>query len=442
MIGRCVRVMLGVCVVLMGRAYAEENWPQWRGPQQTGVADASNLPATWSETENIIWKTPLPSWSGGSPIIWGDRIFVTSPSKVGGGAGAASAEPRAGGPNLLLLCMSKGDGRTLWERELDTGNKLNSKQNASSPSPVTDGAHVWAVTGTGAVAALTMDGEIMWKRNLQKDYGAFGLNFGYASSPLLYDGKLIVQVLHGYTTDAPSYLVAFDALSGKALWRTERPTNAVRESHDAYTTPTLLRHEDKTQVVVSGGDYVTGHDPETGKEIWRAGGLNPRASAKNRIIVSPVVADGMIYANSSREPLLALRAGGEGDITASHLAWKLDKYDGPDVPPPACDGACLYVVNDRGMTTCINAKTGDVLWGPERTAKGTVSASPIVADGKVFITNEEAVTTVLAAGPKYQVLATNSLLSEGRTLSSFAVSANRLFLRTPTHLYCIGKKTK
>jgi len=432
--------VLALCMVLlMGAACADENWPQFRGPDQTGVASAANLPETWSDTENIVWKTPLPSWSGGSPVIWGDRIFVTSPSKPDADPGDSSP-PRAGGPNLLLLCISKRDGSVLWERELDTGNKMISKQNNSSPTPVTDGEHVWVVTGTGTVAGLTMDGEILWKRNLQSDYGPFGTQFGYASSPLLCDGELVLQVLHGFKTDAPSYLVAFDALSGRERWRIERPTDAVRESRDSYNTPTLLRHEGKTQIIVSGGDYVTGHDADTGKEIWRAGGLNPRHSDKNRMIVSPVAVDGMIYAGSSRKPLLALRAGGQGEVTTTQLVWKYDGNDGPDVPTPACDGTYFYLVDDRGVITCFNAKTGEVLWGPERTAKGVVSASPLVADGKIYITNEDAVTTVLAAGPQYKLLATNTLPSEGRTLSSLAVSGDRIFLRTPTHLYCIAKK--
>jgi len=428
-------VTLGLCLVLAGGVYADENWPQWRGPQATGVVEAQDLPVTWSESENVVWKTPLPSWSGGTPAIWGERIFVTSPSK----AVDDSAGSRAGGPALLLLCISKKDGNVLWERELDTGNKLNSKQNDSSPSPVTDGTHVWAMTGTGAVAALTMDGEIVWKHNLQTEVVPFGLNFGYGSSPLLLDGKLIVEILHGLKTTAPSFLLAYDALSGKELWRVERPTTAVLESRDAYTTPAVLRYEGKTQFVIVGGDCVTGHDPETGKEIWRAGGLNPGNTEKNRIIVSPVVADGMIYANAARKPFLAIRAGGEGDVTASHIAWKMDDIDGPDVPTPACDGTYLYVVNDRGVVLCLDSKTGAVVWGPEHTARGMVSASPLLADGKVYVTNEEGVTTVLAAGPEYKVLATNSIPCEGKLLSSFAVSGNRLYLRTPTHLYCIGK---
>ncbi len=422
-----------------GTTHAEENWPQFRGPRQNNTSEATNLPTTWSESENIVWKTPLPSWSGGSPVIWGNKVFVTSPSK-------SKVEPAAegdkgrdpGGSELLLICIAKDTGAILWERELDDGNKLGQKQNDSSPTPVTDGQHVWAVTGTGTVTAFDMDGVQLWKKNLQEAYGTFGLMFGYASSPMLYEGKLIIQVLHGYTTDDPSYLVAFDALTGEERWHVERPTDAVLESPDAYTTPSLLRHEGAVQIMLSGGCYVTGHDPDTGKEIWRAGGMNPKNNPRYRVIASAVIADGLIYVPTRIKPLLAIRAGGTGDVTESHLAWKWDDRNGPDVPTPACDGKYLYLAGDKGMATCLDAKSGEVMWGPERNARGTVSASPLLADGKVYVTNESAVTTVLAAGREYKVLATNKL-EDGYTLASLAVSGHRLFMRTSTALYCIGK---
>jgi outer membrane protein assembly factor BamB len=335
------------------------------------------------------------------------------------------------------LCVAKKDGKILWERELDQGNRVWNKQNASSPSPVTDGKHVWVVTGTGAVSAFTLDGKEVWKRNLQKEYGNFGLNWGYASSPLLHDGKLIIEVLHGNNTDDPSYVVAFDSVTGNPVWRIERPTDAVRESPDAYTTPALLVHEGKHQIVVSGGDYVTAHDPATGRELWRAGGLNPQKAPNYRVVASPVVKDGMIFAPSRRRPLLAIKAGGNGDVTASHLAWTWDDRGGPDVPTPISDGKYFYMVDDSGMVTCLDAKTGKLVWGPERTATGTVSSSPLLADGKLYIINENAVTTVLQAGPEFKVLSTNELDGD-YTLSSFAVSGKNLIARTGTHLYLIG----
>ena len=447
-------------MIIIGTAWAQqparasdENWPQWRGPYQTGVSDAENLPTTWSGTEHIVWKTPLPTWSGGTPIVWGDKIFLTSPTKGASESATQTPEPQRerrgrrgrrggggrspGGDELLLICVSRTGGEVLWQRELDTGNQLHRKGNDSSPSPVTDGKHVWVVTGTGAVAAFDMAGNEIWKRNLQDDYGRFGLMWGYASSPLLHNGTLIIEVLHGYRTDDPSYIVAFNAATGEEVWRQERPTDALAESPDAYTTPALLEHNGVTQIVISGGDYVTGHHPDTGKEIWRSGGLNPYQERNYRVVGSPLVVEGVIYAPTRKKPLLALRAGGTGDITDSHLLWKWDGAGAPDVPTPVCDGTYFYMVDDRGLATCLDAKTGEVVWGPERTAQGTVSSSPILADGKLYITNEFAVTTVIDAGPAFKVLATNEL-DGSYTLSSPAVSGSQLFMRTGTHLYCIG----
>lgn len=444
--------------VLLGQAMrlpvpsVHDNWPQWRGPFGNGTSSARNLPVSWNLSRNVLWKTPLPSWSGGTPVVWGDRVFVTSASKPAneanppaqdtqqgrGSRGGHGGRRDAGGPALLLLCVARRDGRVLWQKELDTGNRVWNKQNASSPSPVTDGRLVWVVTGTGAVTAFDFTGREIWKHNLQREYGKFGLNWGYASSPIYYAGKLIIQVLHGSYTRDPSYLVAFDGATGSVVWRKERPTDAPRESPDAYTTPALLSFGGKTQIVVSGGDYVTGHDPETGKEVWRAAGLNPTRQGNYRIVASPVIADGMIYAPSRRRPLVALRAGGTGDVTASNFAWKWDDRGGPDVPTPVSDGKYFYMVDDGGSVTCLDAKTGKLIWGPERTALGTVDASPLLADGRLYILNENAVTTVLAAGPQFKTLATNEL-DGSYTLSSIAVSGRQLFIRTSSCLYCIGE---
>ena len=426
------RIARAVCVLaLIPLAVRAENWGQWRGPNQNGVGMAENLPTTWSLTKNLIWKTELPSWSGSTPIVWGDRVFVVSPSPA-----RTPEEREPGGPEIYILCLAREDGRERWRYKLDEGNRLWRKHNNTSPSPVTDGAHVWVMTGNGVVTCLDVDGKAVWTRDLQKEYGAFGLYWGYASSPILYDSKLIVQVLHGMHTDDPSYLVALDANSGKEVWREERATDALRESPDSYTTPALLKRDGETQIVVTGGDCVTGHDPDTGREIWRANGLNPQQRGNYRIVASPVVIDDMIYAPTRRRPLLALSAGGTGDVSGN-VVWKWEGAGAPDVPTPASDGTYFYMVDDRGLATCLDAKTGAVMWGPERTAQGVVSASPHVADGKVFLLNENAVTTVLAAGPEFKVLGTNEL--DGTyTLSSPVSAGSQLFIRTATHLYCIG----
>src|SRR4051812_1619919 len=432
---------------------ANENWPAWRGPDGNGLSDSKGLPTTWSTNKNIVWKAELPSWSGATPIIFGEYVFITSASKpdasdkprtdeerrgggrFGGGGSYGVSDP--GGPKLLLLTLSRKDGKLLWQREVDEGNQLFRKQDLSSPSPVTDGKHVWVVTGTTTVTAYDMEGTKLWSRNLRKDYGNLRLNWGYASSPLLLDGKLIIQVLQGYG-EGGSYVVAFDGITGKELWKKERPTDAIRESPDAYTTPALLVVDGKKQFVINGGDYVTGHDAETGAEIWRAAGLNPRRNQNYRIISSVTVKDGMIFAPTRQRPLLALRAGGQGDVTESHLAWKYEEEGAPDVPSPVSDGTYFYMVADNGAVTCLEAKTGKRVWGPERTPVGAVSASPVLADGKIYITNEKAVTTIVAAGPEFKTIASNEL-DGSYTLSSPAAAGKNLFIRTSQALYCIGE---
>ena len=431
-----MRIILACFVLaLAAPGSASSNWPQWRGPEQTGVSPATDMPSEWSAEVGVVWKVELPAWSGGTPIVWGDRVFITSPSK-------AKDEPvderSPGGDQLLLLCLARADGKELWRSVLDVGNRTWRKHNNTSPSPVTNGRHVWVVTGTGIVTAFTMTGKQIWKRDLQAKYGQFGLVFGYASSPTLHDGKLIVEVLHGMNTDAPSYVVAFEAATGTVMWRVERPTDARNESPDAYTTPAVLRTAEGAQIVIAGGDYVTGHDPDTGGEIWRVGGLNPGKEGNFRIVGSPIAVGGMVYAQTRKKPLLAFSVGDDGRVDQDDLAWRWEGPGAPDVPTAACDGKYFFMVDDRGLVTALDARTGEALWGPERTAQGTVSASPVVADGKLYVLNEDGVTTVLSAGPEYRHLATNQL-DGSYTLSSPAVAGSQLFVRTGTHLYCLGR---
>jgi outer membrane protein assembly factor BamB len=294
------------------------------------------------------------------------------------------------------------------------------------------------MTGTGVLKGFDFEGRELWARDIQKDYGAFGLKWGYASSPLLHEDSLYVQVLHGMTTDDPSYVMRVDKKTGKTLWRVERPTDAVSESPDAYTTPTLLRVGKATEIVVSGGDYVTGHDPATGKELWRAGGLNPERYPNNNIVSSPVVSDGLVYVPGKMKPLLVLRAGGRGDVSKSHLVWSTE--NGLYVPTPVTDGKLFYVVNDRGIVWCFDAKTGKEVYGRQRLKPGSYSASPVLADGKIYVTNEDGLTSVIKAGPQFEVLAENDLAEY--TLSSPAISEGQLFIRTANHLYAIGQRRK
>ena len=397
-----------------------ENWPQWRGPQLNGVSRETGLPVKWDTTANVTWKLALPSWSGATPIVWDNHIFLNV----------------ADGENLFLWAVDRAKGTRIWERPLGGGNHRERKQNMSSPSPVTDGKRVWVMTGTGVLTGFDFAGKELWTRDIQSDYGRFGLNWGYASSPLLHEGALYVQVLHGMKTDDPSYVLKIDAATGRTLWRVERPTRAIRESPDSYTTPALLRHGSTVEIVITGGDVVTGHDPATGRELWRMDGLNPQNNPNYRIVASPVVHGGLIYAPTRERPLLAIKPGGRGDVTASHLVWSTD--DGPDVPTPVTDGTLFYIVRDNGVMWCLDAKSGKPIYGPERLKPGTYSSSPVLADGKLYISNEDGLTSVVKAGPAFEILAENAF--NDYILSSPAISDGQIFIRTAGHLWAIGTR--
>ena len=351
------------------------DWPQWRGPALTGESPERDLPVRWTAT--VSWKCPLES----------------------------------------------SEGHT------------HRKHNISTPSPVVGDGRVFAMTGNGVVKGFTLDGKQLWARDLQKDYGKFGLQWGYGSSPLLEGGVLYVQVLHGSHTQEPSYLLGLEPATGKNRFRVERRTPATRESPDAYTTPAVARRDGKTEIVVTGGGVVTGHDPATGRELWRASGLNPDDEGNYRVVASPVAVGDVVVVPTRVRPMLTLRAFGRGDVSKSHLLWSFDR--GPDVPTPATDGKHLYVVTDKGVLWCLDLETGNPFYGPERLAVGTYSASPLLADGKLYLTSEDGLTTVVKAGP-FERLAENPL--DGFTVSSPAAAAGQLFLRTREALYCIGSK--
>ncbi len=414
-----MRTALLVSTALLAPLGAE-NWPQWRGPRLDGSSAETGLATTWSKTDNIVWSLPLPARSGATPIIWNDRIFLNVADQG----------------KLYLWAVDRNKGTVLWKQHLSDGDVMMRKQNMSSPSPVTDGKTVWVMTGTGILKAYDFSGKELWSRDIQKDYGRFGLNWGYASSPLLDGNALYVQVLHGMKTDDPSYVLRIDKATGKTLWRVERPTQAIRESPDSYTTPVIATTGKTRELVITGGDVITGHDLETGKELWRGGGFNPDNNPFNRIISSPVARGDVIYAPTRVKPLIAYRAGGRGDVTGTHQLFQFQ--NGPDVPSPVIDEKYLYSVNDRGIVYCIDRKSGAEIYGGKRIRPGTYSASPVLADGKIYITSEEGVVSIIKAGPEFEVL---SEIDMGEyTLSSFAVSGGNLFLRTAAALYCIGKK--
>lgn len=396
---------------------ASADWPHWRGPGRTGVAAVDDAPLTWGPADNVRWRLPLPEKSGSTPIVFGDRVYLNV----------------ADGDALELWCVDRGNGEVVWRRPLDDRNVDKRKGNMSSPSPVVDADGVWVMTGTGILAGFGADGRELWRRDLQEEYGPFGILHGYSSSPLLHGDSLYVQVLHGFLHDDPSYVLRIDKRTGETRWRVERPTDAPREAPDAYTTPALLPRADGFEIVVSGADYVTGHDPARGRELWRVPGLNPTANPAQRIVASPIVAGSMLFVPSRVDPLVALDASRTAPGEAPAVVWMTSR--GPDVPTPVPAGDHLFVLTDNGIVWCLEVASGRVVWGPERVEPATYSASPVVAAGRLYVTNEAGLTTVLAAGPEFRVLAENHI--EEYTLSSLAVADGQIFLRTAESLYCI-----
>ena len=277
-----------------------------------GVSAEKNLPVKWSPTREHRVEARAAAVERRDAGHLGRHIFLN----------VAEAD----GDKLVAVGRQPLEGRRRCGRSrLSGGNNKQRKQNMSSPSPVTDGTTVWVMTGTGFLRAFDFKGNELWMRDIQKDYGRFGLNWGYANSPLLIDGDLIVPVLHGMKTDDPSYVLRIDGKTGKTEWRVERPTKAIRESPDAYITPALVRVGNGDEIVITGGDVVTGHDPATGKELWRADGLNPENNPAYRIVASPVVLRRHRHRADARAPMLVLKAGGRGDVTTSHKLWEFNE---------------------------------------------------------------------------------------------------------------------
>jgi outer membrane protein assembly factor BamB len=462
-----------------------QHWPHWRGPTHDGVSTETRLPDTWSAecgamptprpevsgpsaddaalespasvaeqrratpagqnfegrpivatvcdnivTRNVSWKLPLPAYSGSTPIIWGNTIFLN----VATGSNTGEIE---------LWSIDRNRQSVNWKRRVVATNHMERKQNMSSPSPVTDGKSVWVMTGYGVFKAFDFAGKELWSRDIQADYGKFGFNWGYASSPLLRGDALYVQVLHGMKTDDPSYLLKVDKATGKTIWRVERLTPAIRESPDSYTTPAWVEANGRAELIITGGDVVSGHDPATGKEFWRADVLNPDRNSAYRIVASPTVVNGLVIAPTRVNPIVAIKPGGSGDVAKSHVAWTFAQ--GPDVPTPVSDGKLLYVVRDTGVLYALDVQTGATVYGPVRLPPGTYSASPILADGKIYVTTEEeGLTTVFRAGPKFEIISSNRLLNDCAPycLSTVAISDGQLFMRTSSFLWAIGERRR
>jgi len=428
-----LRPLIAIAVLLAAAGARAGNWPQWRGPAGDGVSTETGLPIAFSESAGVEWKCELPEWGTSTPAVSGDAIFLTS-----------HAEDR----RLLLLRIDKQTGNVVWTRQVGTasaprgsnpwdrsgGHSFHKDHNLASPSPVTDGQVVVGHFGNGDRAAYEFDGEPLWQRNLQEDYGRYTLGWGHANSPVLY-GELVISVCiqnstRGPAPRGPSYVVAHDKRTGRQQWHVPRPTEATGVSADSYATPILRKAGERTELVVAGGQMLDAYDPASGKRWWHLPGL-----VGNETIGSPVAAHGMIYMTQAKGPLSAVRPGGDGERSRDEIVWEFGDCLW-DAPSPVVWGEWIFVVSNNGVARCLGVHTGRLLWKDR--VRGNYRASPLAAEGRVYFLNTEGLMTVISASPRFDRLTENRLDVE-HTFASPAVSDGKLLLRGKKWLYCISR---
>ena len=399
--------VLPLLVVLAGAALEAQDWPQFRGPTGQGHSTERGVPLEWSESRNVIWKTPIPGRGWSSPVVASGRVWLTTAIK-------------ANGASLRALAFDVETGREVVNVEvfhLRSIDLLNSKNSLASPTPIVDGDRVYVHFGADGTAALTTSGEIVWKARLP-----YQSQHGNGGSPALYRDLLIVSCDGG----DEAFVVALDTRTGKIRWKTPRRSPA----DQAYSTPLVIRVGDRDEVVSVGAFRAAAYDPQTGKEIWRVSYGDGFSN-----VPRPVYGQGLVFiATGFQEPsLLAVRVDGSGDVTNTHIAWTL-KRAAPLTPSPVLIGDEIYLVNDVGIASCLNAKTGTPYWVTR--LGGNYSASPVVADDRIYFLSEEGVATVIAPEKVFHKLATNVL--DGATLASIAVSSRSIFIRSDSALYRIA----
>jgi outer membrane protein assembly factor BamB len=435
-----VKVFIAVALIISvsGAAFAA-NWPQWRGPDGSGISSEKNLPAAWSPTKNIKWKTPIAGRGHSSPIVWGNRIFVTTAVEGDVVAGAKAVKHMADGKEFLhpdsvgadrkhtfkVIALNRDSGKILWESVAWEGTPYDNRHRKSSyaaSTPATDGKRVYAFFGTEGLYAYDFNGKLAWKAQLG-NMGTVGMGTG--TSPILYENLVIVQ--GDEDNGEASFIVALDKKTGKEAWRTPRKVQV------SWSTPLLVRTATRAELITSGTEFVISYDPTTGKELWRHKGVESNA------IPSPVANNNMVFlaAGFPAKIAMAIKLGGSGDLTGTpNVPWTYTKGTAY-VPSPILYGDYLYLTTDRGILTCIDAKTGEVKYeGGRIPIPATFTASPVAFEGKILMTSEDGDTFMVKAGPKHEIIATNSI---GEAVyASPAIADGRIFIRGEKNLYCIG----
>ena len=390
-----------------GRAIAQE-WPQFRGPDGQGHSAERGLPIEWSESQNVAWKVPVPGRGWSSPVVAAGRVWLTTATTTGRET------------SLRLLSFDAGTGQQALDIEvfrLRSSELLNAKNSHASPTPVIEGDRVYVHFGAEGTAALSTLGAIIWKVRLP-----YQSQHGNGGSPVLH-GDLLILNCDGFDE---AFIVALDKRTGKTRWRTFRP----QPWSQAYSTPLTIHVADTDQIVSVGAFHAAAYDPQSGKEIWRVSYPDGFSN-----VPRPVYGNGLVFITTGfQQPaILAVRPDGKGDVTRTHVAWTLSR-GAPLTPSPLLVGDELYAVTDAGIATSIEARTGTVHW--QQRLGGSISASPVLADGRIYFLDEEGRTTVVSPGATFQRIATNSL--DGPALASMAVASGSFFIRTAAHLYRIS----
>lgn len=416
-----------------------ENWPNWRGPNFDGSSTETKLPDKFSQTENIAWSVDLPGEASSSPVIWGDKVFLTT----------ANAETN----KLECLCLNFKSGEKLWSKVGGEGFRQDDKSNYATPSPVVDAKHVWFFFGQGDLLCMDHDGKLIWQRNIQKEYGDFAFLWTFSTSPLLFQDKLYLQVLQrdtavsgrGKPEGNDSYLLILNPADGKEIARVTRATDAKSEAKEAFTTPTPVKVGAQWQLIIAGGDCLTGHDPATGAELWRTPSWNPTKIGHWRLVPSAVVGGGVALACApKKEPVYAIKldAKNKGMLGDDAIAWKSDsKVASSDVSAPLFyDGRFYILDSDRKALTCL-APDGKVFWRGEIPSKAKFECSPTGADGKVYMLNHRGeVSIAKAGGDQFELLHQVDMGTGGEkdNRANIAVSQGRILVRTNKKLWCVG----
>ena len=402
------RVVISLLLLLTSFAARADDWPQFRGPTGQGHSDEHDVPFEWGEDQNVMWKVPVAGEGWSSPVISEGRVWLTTATIDDEGASlrAIAFDARTGSRVVNSEVFRMTDARL-----------LNFKNTHASPTPIVEGDRIYVHFGAEGTASLTSSGEIVWKTRFP-----YISQHGNGGSPVLYKDLLILNC-DGFDE---AFVVAVDKNTGEVRWKAMRR----RPISQAYTTPVVIRVGDRDQIISIGAFRATAHDPESGDEIWS---VNYPDGFSN--VPSPVYGNGLVYiATGFQQPsLLAVRVDGEGDVTETHVEW-IRRRSVPLTPSPLLVGEELYIVSDLGVLSCLDAATGKTHW--QHRVVGNVSASPLYVDGRIYFLSEEGVTTVIAPGKKFNLLATNSI--DGWTLASMAVSNGSIFLRSMDHLYRLG----